>query len=478
MNAQEQSKLAAYIVENYYDDPVGYCKDILQFIPSPWQEGALESLRDNRRTSIRSGHGVGKTKLAAAAVHWFMATRGYPRIRATANTEKQIMSVLWAELATVNREARNKELFDYSRTSFRLKDAPETHFAEAIAWSKEKPEAFAGIHAENVLYIYDEASGIDAAIWEVSQGAMTGKGARWLSLGNPTRNTGKFYECFGKNKWMGDNDTSRWHAFTVSCLDCPHVSKEYVDEIEREYGKDSDQYRVRVLGLPPLQETDQFISQADFDEASHRAFDRTLTMPRILGVDVAAFGDDRCAYFDRQGNFGELAGVRQGQDTMATVGDVVNLIKQSTQNPYNFVCVDVIGIGRGVYDRLVELQKDSTLPPTVKIVPVNVSETSFEAKKYTNKRAELWDKYKEWLKFARVDPKLMEDSCGIMYDFDSSGRLRMERKKDLKKRGLPSCDLADAVCMTFAVGNGTRASIEKPVRKPIPPPRYLSGRIT
>lgn len=464
MNEHEQSQFAAYIAEKFYFDPYGYCRAILGFDPDEWQRTVLESIRDNRRSAVRSGHGVGKTRLAASIIHWFMATRSFPRIRCTANTEKQVMSVLWTELAKVNRTALNRELFDWSKTSFTLTDAPELHWAQAIAWSENNSEAFAGIHEENVLYVFDEASAIPDIIWEVAQGAMTSTGGRWLVLGNPTRNTGKFHECFGKNKWSeGDTDSSLWHAFTVSCFDSPRVSQEYIQEIEREYGKDSDPYRVRVLGLPPMQEEAQYISMELFESALYRQVAMHDYEPRILGVDVAAFGDDRCAYTDRKGRNAALVGSRRGQDTMKTVGDIMNLRKQAQEegDPYDFICIDVVGLGRGVYDRLIELDVKEALP-------VNVGEKS-RLDGCKNLRAELWKRTRDWLSEGHLTEEYREDLIGPQYSFDSNGRLVIERKEDMKKRGLASPDLADSLCLTFYPLNVIReAHKAKPKPKQLP----------
>lgn len=450
VNEEELVKFGKYIAETYYDDPQGYCRAILSYSPDHWQEEVLSSVRANRRTAVRSGHGVGKTRLAASVVHWFMATRAYPRIRCTANTEKQVMSVLWSELATVNRDAKNKDMFDYSRTSFRLKDAPDTHFAEAIAWSKEKSEAFAGIHAENVLYIFDEASAIDSVIWEVSQGAMTAKGARWLSLGNPTRNTGKFNDCFGINKWNDGDDSSKWHTFTISCFDSPRVTKEYINEIEREYGKDSDPYRVRVLGLPPLQEEQQYISIELFESALYRDVVTLPHEPKILGVDVARYGDDRSVLVERKGRDMKLIKYLRGQDTMQVTGAVMDTLNTAVEK-YDFVCVDVIGVGSGVVDRLKE--------QGVEVIGVNVGEKA-RMDNCKNVRSELWKRYKEWLSTGHVPEEFRDDTIGIQYSFDSSGNLVMERKEDMKKRGLASPDIADAACLTFYPMNPIKSSMK------------------
>lgn len=443
MNDQEQSKLAAYIAKTFHDDPQGYCKAVLGFIPDGWQSNVLGSLKDNRRTAVRSGHGVGKTRLAAAAIHWFMATRGYPRIRCTANTEKQVMSVLWTELAKIHREAKNKDLFTWTKARYFLNAAPEVHWAEAIAWSEENSEAFAGIHEENVLYIFDEASAISDVIWEVAQGAMTSPNARWLVLGNPTRNQGKFHECHAKNKWQeGDTDTSLWRSFTISCFDSPRVTQEYIHEIEREYGKDSDPYRVRVLGLPPMQEEQQFISVELFETALYKQIATLPHEPKILGVDVARFGDDKSALVERKGRNAKLVKYLRGQDTMAITGTVINTIEQARKEgePYDYVCVDGIGVGGGVVDRLKEQKYD--------VLDVNVAEKP-RLEDCKNLRAELWQRCKDWLAEGHVTEEFRDDLISPQYSFDSNGRLIIERKEDQKKRGLASPDIGDALCLTF-----------------------------
>lgn len=459
MNDADQTKLAAYIAEKFHDDPVGYCRGVLGFSPDAWQGEVLGSIQHRRRTAVRSGHGVGKTRLAAAVIHWFMATRGYPRIRCTANTEKQIMSVLWTELAKVNREAKNKDLFTWSRTRFFLNAAPEVHWAEAVAWSEENSEAFAGIHEENVLYIFDEASAIPDVIWEVSQGAMTSGGARWLVLGNPTRNTGKFHECFGSNSWKpGDTDTSRWHAFTVSCFDANPTRGDmptYIAEIEREYGKDSDPYRVRVLGLPPLQESQQFIPVDLFETALFKSVVSLPHEPRILICDPARFGDDRTAIGERKGRNAQVLKVRRGQDTMLTVGDLIACMNEAKRDgdAYDFILVDEIGIGAGIVDRLREQGYD--------VIGVNVSESP-RRDDCKNLTAELWLLMKEWLKEGHVSEEFREDLIGRQYSFDSSGRLVMERKEDMKKRGLNSPDLADMLALSFYPLNPIKKSAARP----------------
>lgn len=465
MNEEEQAKLAAYIAEAFHDDPAGYSEHVIGIKLDPWQVEVAESVRDNRRTAVRACHGPGKTFLAAVIEKWWMATRGYPRVRSTANTEKQIMSILWSELAKVHRMSKDKDLYEWTKTGYFLKSAPDVHWAQAIAWSENNSEAFAGLHAPNVLYVFDESSAIADIIFEVAQGAMTHPDARWLIMGNPTRNTGKFHECFGRNKWKpGDTDTSLWHTFTVSAFDSPRVSPEYIAEVEREYGKDSDPYRVRVLGLPPQQEDQQFIPVGLFETALHKNVASLPHEPRILGIDPSRFGDDSTPFVERKGRNAKLLARLRGQDTMQIVGKAIELMNAAADSgePYDYICIDEIGIGAGVVDRLREQKYE--------VLGVNVAESP-RRDDCKNLRAELWWRTKDWLKEGHVTEEFRDDLVGPSYSYDSNGRLVIERKEDLKKRGLASPDVADALGLTFYPLN----PIKKQMRKPKPKPTNLSG---
>lgn len=454
MKPEDQAKLAEYIAKEYFDDPNGYFRAVLQVNPDPWQEEVNNSVRDNRRTAVGACHGPGKTFNAAGIIHWWMATRPYPRVRCTANTEKQIMSVLWSELAKVHRRAINKDMFQWTKTGFVLKSAPEIWWAQAIAWSENNSEAFAGIHEKYVLYIFDEASAIPDIIWEVSQGAMTNPHARWLVLGNRTRNKGRFHECFGKNKRRdNEEDTSKWNAFTVSAFDSPRVSQDYINEIEREYGKDSDPYRVRVLGLPPTREDQQFIPIDLFEKALHTPPVVYPSDMRILSCDPARFGDDRTVIGFRKGNSAGVIKSTRGQDIMKTAGDMFHEIARAKEagEEYDSVVVDVVGIGAGIVDRLRE--------QGVKVIEVNFGSKPMDGK-CKNLGSELWKRMREWLETGSVTEEFRDDLIGRQYYFDSSDRLVMERKEDMKRRGLASPDIADMLAMTFVVRHINRLDNE------------------
>ena len=448
MNEKDQLKLTKMVAARYFDNPTGYCSDVLGFRPDQWQVSVLDSVCRHRRTAVRSGHGVGKTRLAAACIHWFIATRAYPQIICTSETAVQLATRLWRELAVVNSTAVNAELFEWQATTFKFKLAADRWFALAQPWTKERPEAFQGAHEQDLLMLFDEASAIPDEIWDAASGSMSTSGARWLVQGNPTRNTGKFYDCFGKNKALPNESDEKgyWHTHTVSCFDSTRPGMaQYIEEQKREYGEDSDFYRIRVLGIPPQQEVKQFISREMFGAAVARPVIENKAAQRILGVDVAWEGDDRTVLVRKHGFKIDLVAVRRGQDTMATVGDIIQELRRAREieQPYDHVVVDTIGVGAGVFDRLRE--------QGIAVTGVNVGIASRVPDRYRNLRAELWDLYRKWLETGTIAKDFEEDSCGIQYMITSSGVIAMEKKGDLKKRGLPSPDLADAACLCFYI---------------------------
>ena len=172
-----------HIAETYSDDFIGYRRDILGRAASgPKIDAVCRSIVVNRRTSVSSGHGIGKTALSADAIHWFLSTRPHPAIIATANTEAQLQGKLWRELAATNRQAKNRDWFDWRQKTFTMFNDP-TAQAVALAWSEDNPEAFAGTHEQHVLGVFDEASAIPKAIFDVFKGAMSTEGARRMHTG-------------------------------------------------------------------------------------------------------------------------------------------------------------------------------------------------------------------------------------------------------------------------------------------------------
>ncbi|MHA1540403.1 MAG: AAA family ATPase [Alphaproteobacteria bacterium] len=440
---------------SWRDDPILFVEMAFQVTPEPWQRKALRAVLDKNRVVIRSGHGVGKTAFLSWVVLWWLLTRHPAKIACTAPTSHQLKDVLWAEIAKWRRvlplPLREKIVFTGDKIEVKNTD----NFAVARTARKEQPEAFQGFHSENMLFIIDEASGVEEAIFEAGLGAMSTEGAKTLMVGNPTRRSGTFFDAFHKARKF-------WKGIKVSCATSSQVSKKYIKEMAEKYGKESNIFRVRVLGEFPSSEDDAVIPLDMIEAAIHRDVDLLSSADVIWGLDVARFGNDRSALAKRKGNhlLEEIISWTN-KDLMQLCG----LVKMAYDNAAEAdkpttIAVDVIGLGAGVADRLSEMG----LP----ILAVNVAETPSAADKYRRLRDELWFNARTW--FEGRDVVLVDDQALIgelstpTYDVDSNGKLVVESKIDMRRRGLPSPDLADAFLLTFAA---TQGRFSKKWQKPL-----------
>jgi hypothetical protein len=303
-----------------------------------------------------SGHGIGKSTLVGWVILWALSTMADTRIVVTANTATQLSTKTWPELIKWLRLAINRHWFRATATS--LYSADETHErlwrADAIPWSETNTEAFAGLHnaGKRVVMIFDEASAIHDQIWEVSEGALTDADTEviWLVFGNPTRNTGRFRECFGKHR-------HRWSCAQIDSRDVDGTNKEQIAQWIKDYGEDSDFVRVRVRGVFPRAGSMQFISSELAEAAMLEERDPPVTLqdPLVMGVDVARYGDDASVICIRRGRDARTIEWERmrGRSTMDLVALVVRL-----KNEYkpDAIFVDGDGLGGPVIDRLRELK--------------------------------------------------------------------------------------------------------------------------
>jgi hypothetical protein len=443
-------------VAKFYDNPLGFVKYIF-----PWGEGVLkdetgpdewqtkvlteiadaindeQSLGEAIRIAVASGHGIGKTAFVAWVILWFISTREFPQVVVTSSTQTQLTTKTWRELSKWQRLAINKHWFEWTATKFYHKQYPETWFASAIPWSVNNSEAFAGTHEKHVLIIFDEASGIDDVIWEVSEGAMTTSGAMWLALGNPTKNTGRFRECFGKFK-------HRWINLQIDSRTAKQANKAQIQQWIDDYGEDSDFVRVRVRGVFPRAGSNQFIASDIVERCREYKAEGYEGLERLLAVDVARFGDDQSVILRRQGRKVHKPKKFTGLDTMSLAAQVVQEIDD--YNP-DAVFIDGVGVGAGVVDRVKQLR------PSANVIDVNAGARAHDANKYYNKRAEMWGLTRDFLTAGADlpdDNELCEELQAVEYGFTPKQQIQIEKKADMKARGLSSPDNADALCLTFA----------------------------
>jgi phage terminase large subunit len=435
--------LWAEFVRTYRDKPVEFVRNVLKANPLPWQETFLQAIaRGERRISVRAGHGVGKSTVNAWAVIWHLTTRYPQKTVCTAPTASQLFDALFSEIKSwVNRLPEfMKKLFEVTSDRIVLRSSPESSFVSARTSSAERPEALAGIHSEHVLIICDEASAIPEPVFESAAGSMSGHSATTVLIGNPTRNSGLFF--LTHHALQGD-----WFTMHVSCKDNPLVSQDFVRQIASTYGEESNAYRVRVLGEFALRDDDVLIPADLVDAAMVRDIALDMAEPLIYGLDVARFGNDRSVLAKRRGNVLLPPRVWAGLDLMQLVGAVAHEAQADRPDEIN---VDSIGIGAGVADRLREVMSGTR----TSVRDVNVAESAAMNPQANRLRDDLWLQARDWFR-ARAcqipkDPDLRQELVTPTYKFTSTGKIVVEPKDMMKKRGLRSPDIADALCLTFA----------------------------
>jgi hypothetical protein len=295
--------------------------------------------------------------------------------------------------------------------------------------------------------VFDEASKISDRIWEVTDGIFTTKKNIWLVCGNGTRNAGRFYDCFHKNK-------KYWKTWQIDSRNCRAANKVYLERLIEQYGgEDSDQDRVRVLGQFPRTATRQLISTDAVEKCQKHETEGWELLPKVMGVDIARFGENSSTIAIRQGRKVHPVEVLPKMDLMATAHHVAEVIRR--ERPLQ-VFVDGSGIGAGVVDRLRQLN--------FSVTDVNGGNSSLNPR-FLNKRAEMWWEMKEaveGLMELPPDSKLKEELTCVEYDYTDKGRIRLDRKSDIQEEYGFSPDRADALAMTYAypVADFTETGLE------------------
>jgi len=446
-------------VARYKHNPVLFVQEVLGADPDPWQVEVLNAYRDGvRLISIRSAHGPGKTVVESwCAIHQILCW--YPqKVVATAPTSAQLFDALAAEMKAWIRRLPEavQALLEVKSDRIELKADPNGSFISFRTSRAENPEAMQGVHSDKVLLLADEASAIPEPVFEAAVGSMSGKYATTILASNPTRSSGTFYDSHTTN-------AAQWFTVHV-CADVPEalesahkssrITPEFVEYISDQYGRDSNAFRVRVLGEFPRSDLDTLIPFELIDGARKRNVQVVPNAKVVWGVDVGGRTDsgDRSSLCKRRGNVVPFpVESRQGLELMQVCGWIHNEYEQThpSDRPIE-ILVDSIGIGAGVASRLREVG----LPAQ----SVNVSESPSSRQEYHRLRDELWGRALEWFRardcsFPDDEPTISE-LLSVRADYNSSNKLVVESKKALRKRTKKSPDLADAFVMTFAGNAG------------------------
>lgn len=427
--------------------------------PDTWQAEILRYIRDNLtpkkplQIAIAGGVGPGKTALACWIVDWAMTTFPDCRGRATANTGVQLSTTTWPELAKWRGLSLFSHWFEFQSRSLVSIDAAhrQTWKFDALTWDEKKPETFRGFHnaRRRMITVNDESSAIPDVIWEAEEGFLADKDTEriWLCLGNPTRATGRFRQCF-----PGGRHHQSWKCFNIDTRTARMANQEQIAEWIRFYGIEHDFVRVNVLSLFPRASSTQFIASDVVDGAAAPDRDPPVTIydALVIGVDIAAYGDDQTVIRFRRGRDARTIPVQKyrGLDMMQIAARVA---EANERHHPDAIFIDQGNMGLGVVDRCRQLQL-----PVYGIDFGAEPDSSGQDAAYYNKRAEMWGKVRDWLPHGMIDddPELKAGLTAVQYGFKlRAGRdaILLERKKDMKARGLASPDDADALALTFAL---------------------------
>jgi hypothetical protein len=459
MNDNDLAQIADELVE-CRGDPLLFvqrmfdwdCPELRGAAPERWQTEVLEAIRDGLplgkavRLAIASGHGIGKTCLVSWIILWAIATCRDTRGVVTASNESQLYTRVRAELRKWFRLFRGRAFFELTATALLSADRAreQTWRVDLLPWNEHRPESFAGLHnqGKRILVCMDEASVIPPIIFATVEPVMTDVGTEiiWLCTGNPLHNTGPFRECFGRfaHRWK------RWH---IDARDVGISDKKQIAEWAEDHSEDSYFFMTRVRGMFPTAGALQFIATDLVEGAMVREVTPLPSDPLVVGVDVARFGDDCSVIYPRQGMDAKsiLPMVYRGISTDRLIDQVLQFC---LRHRVDVIFVDGTGVGGGVVDHLANRHN---LP---------VEDIQFGGKainatnqvKYAQMRSMMWGNLRDSLKYLAIPPsaELRDQLIGPEYDFNIRGELQLEKKSDMKKRGLASPDIADALALTFA----------------------------
>lgn len=435
-----------------------FSTECLGVTPSSQQAELLVAAPKNKRITVRSGHGSGKSASSAWIILWFMCTRPYAKIVCTAPTNRQLADILWSELSKWLRKSTLSDEFIVQSDKIFHKDAPKEYWIRAVSPSvkaskEDQAETLAGFHSEHLLIVVDEASGVADPIFVPLEGALTQEDNRVLLIGNPTRSTGYFYETH-----FHPEISKNWKKFHWDSRKSTNVTPEMIKYFEDKYGVDSNVFRIRVAGEPPTDDASSFIPMSWAMQCVGNDIEVDESWPLTLSADIARFGDDSSIILPRRGNkiypwdeYKQINTIELANRILGTFNDL---------DAY-MVGIDSIGVGGGTLDWLIH---DPRGVGPRKAIGVNVTESATDNRKYHRLRDELWGKVREncmnnkysfpdqVIKRGGIDVnignELADELSSVKYFIDNHGAIQIESKRDMKARGVKSPNIADSLCIS------------------------------
>ena len=424
-------------IEYYYNRPIEFAIDVIDFSPDKNQQRIFDAIKTDKRISVKSGSGIGKTASLAVIVLWYLFTRYDAKIILTSPTMTQLYTVLFKELIKWKTSTILDHYFGHTKTTIYNKMTPASHFV--IAKTSSTPESISGDHAVNMMIIIDEASGVSNDILDVLNATVSSDTNKLIMISNPTRTEGTFYDSFNSMK-------KYWTNITVNAENSERVSDENIKYIAEKYGKESPVYKVRVLGEFPEGSENSIIKRKliiDSIKNDHIAFKTAV----IYGYDVAkGTGGDSTVIYRDTGSSPILMKKSDSISIMESVGLIINDIKKQKGKEI-IVMVDSSGLGAGAVDRLEEVISEQEIEANIYEVN-HGSPVVFKPRYYGNQIGEMFFMLKDLLQEKKIkvpnDNDLIEDLSGREIAFTSGGKIIAEKKDIFKKRIGRSPDLGDA----------------------------------
>ena len=453
---KEDFKLVAKTAE-LSDYKVQWFKPFIRGEHVTWQQWVMllaieKALRYEapKRLSVRSGHGIGKDAFLSWLILWYLFCFKDSQIPATAPTSEQIHDILWKEIAVWKDRMKDevKNLYDWTRGYVRIKERPETWFARARTAVKEKPEALAGIHGDYVLIPVDEASGVPNEIFRPAEGALTNENVFMVLISNPTRLIGYFYDSHHSDK---DN----WQTFRFSSKDSPIVEDGYVHRIADKYGIDSDEYKFMVEGEFPKADAvdDQGYVPLLLESDLKQVADIDFIGDVILTVDPSGEGSNKTEWVARD-EFKMKVMATEKTSTPKSIAQktmsLMDLLGINKEDAKYRVVIDAFGEGGKAIKELA-LLGINVCSITVGEKP-NIDDPKDDKNRiYLNKRAMGFDELKKWLRSGGelVRNKKWSQLLIIRYRRELSDKMKIMGKKEMRREGIESPDVADCSMLSF-----------------------------
>lgn len=450
MIAVSKYDLARLALDRWYDDPARFVEEVLGLTPWDGQREILDTIKCHDRVTCRSGHKCGKTTVAAATALWWCCTRHEARVVLIAPTFRQISEQVWREITRLYRGAKfplGGKLFANPSAGIRWPDD-----RQIIGFSTDTSEGFAGFSGP-ILYVLDEASGVPDVVWDVASTSPLGK---VLAISNPTKSDGAFYRSHTRDRgvWVPLHLSSERAAAQNPIFTLPNgrrrqlypgiADADWLKKRQDEYGTTGFYYDVRVRGEFSKLSDMAIIPLGLVTAATERWTDECPSNdPLEIGVDAARFGPDDTCIVWRRGFWASAPIILKGNDAMTVAGEVRDLayrLRRSGERPV--IRIDTSnGYGSGPADilrRTADLQ-----------VVDCVATASATDDQHDRFRDQMWTGLGRWLSKGAIpdDARLVSDLTSPVYDYNDRGKLKIESKKEIRKRIGRSTDVGDALAL-------------------------------